>query len=353
MGVIKELNTTIKLRYDVFSAWVSNNPKPEAGEVCIVVIPTNSPQQPDYTVGLYPSDSGLTPYAIGLKVGDGQNYFNNLPWIQAIAGDVYNWAKQSSPPAASAISAVSGNTTVNVQAILDVLQTAIDELDAADIPVVYNSGDSDLQTAITGIEQSLGNIVAQGVDPSTLGTALAQLQEQLAGQTATIFVANQSGVTYKIDTLTQNGLNISATSSPLTVSDISGLIFNRQLNANNHAATMDDLTALRTDILASIPTAVRFRGVSSSALTDGGTEYPTINNIEITSVTEGDIFFYGDKEFIWDGSSWEQLGDETSGGVAASDLDDIAFNGEVRHLKQTDATILVFDCGNATNNLYD
>ena len=116
---------------------------------------------------------------------------------------------------------------------------------------------------------------------------------------------------------------------------------------------MDDLAALRTDILASIPTAVRFRGISSTIITDGGSQNPTINSIEITSITQGDIVFYGDKEFIWDGSSWEQLGDETSGGVSANDLDDIAFNGEVKHLKQTDDTILVFDCGDAISKLFD
>jgi len=39
-----------------------------------------------------------TPPAIGLKVGDGVHYFSELPWVQAVAADVYNWAKGTNKP---------------------------------------------------------------------------------------------------------------------------------------------------------------------------------------------------------------------------------------------------------------
>jgi len=227
-----------------------------------------------------------------------------------------------------------------------------------------------VQDAIDSITESIGGIVAANISPESLSSALNQLQEQLAGQTATVFSADQSGITYKIDTLTQNGLTITATSSPLTVSDISDLIFNRQYNqSTNKAATMGDLTALRTDILNSIPSAMRFRGISTTALTDGGTENPTIDDIEITSTTDGDIVLYNNKEFLWTGTAWELLGDEGSyaikGSITKADLvtalqteiDNkvsqnalaaIAFDGEVKNLQQTDETILIFNCGTST-----
>ena len=347
MGVIKELRTTIKLRYDILANWIAANPKPEQGEVCIAVIPTSSTQQPDYTVGLYPTESGLTPYAIGLKVGDGINYFNNLPWIQAIAGDVYSWAKQSTPPSANNIGVTYNNDSSNVQIAISALEAALANLHASDITVTYNNDDnSDIQTAISGIEDSLGNIVASGVDPATLGNALAQLQEQLAGQVATVFDSNQSGITYKVDTITQNGLNITTTSSPLVVSDISDLIFNKGYDSvSNKAATMSDLSDLETSIIGRIGTAMHFRGISSTAITNNGTEYPTINNAEITILAAGDVVIYGTKEFVWTGTSWAFLGDESGG----NNLAQIAYTGNVNNLLQTPGDYLILDCGSSTS----
>lgn len=79
----KVLNTRFQLKYDTLANWTKNNPILKAGEVGIATIPTGA------------SSSGLTPPAVGIKVGDGTNAFNSLNWIQAIAGDVPSWAKES------------------------------------------------------------------------------------------------------------------------------------------------------------------------------------------------------------------------------------------------------------------
>jgi len=39
-----------------------------------------------------------TPPAIGIKIGDGVHYFYELPWVQAVAADVFNWAKTATKP---------------------------------------------------------------------------------------------------------------------------------------------------------------------------------------------------------------------------------------------------------------
>jgi hypothetical protein len=76
------------------------------GEVAIAEVPSNT------------DNSGLTPPAIGIKVGDGTHLFSALPWIQAVAGDVYGWAKAATKPTYQAseitglstyIASVSGN----------------------------------------------------------------------------------------------------------------------------------------------------------------------------------------------------------------------------------------------------
>lgn len=79
----KVLNTRFQLKYDTLTNWLSANPVLLAGEVAVATIKTTE------------SNSGLTPPAIGIKVGDGTNTFSALNWIQAIAGDVPSWAKES------------------------------------------------------------------------------------------------------------------------------------------------------------------------------------------------------------------------------------------------------------------
>lgn len=66
--------------------------------------------------------------------------------------------------------------------------------------------------------------------------------------------------------------------------------------------------------------AVVFVGVSSTALTDGGTETPTVGGVQKTPAT-GQLFFYGTNEFIWGSDSkWHALGSlDTLGDLAYKD----------------------------------
>ena len=51
-----------------------------------------------------------------------------------------------------------------------------------------------------------------------------------------------------------------------------------------------------------------FLGQSTTAITDGGTQKPTIGGDEITPHA-GDIVVYSNGEFIWSGTTWIELGD--------------------------------------------
>ena len=63
--------------------------------------------------------------------------------------------------------------------------------------------------------------------------------------------------------------------------------------------------------------AVVFKGVSTTALTDGGNENPTVGGQVVTSKTTGDLYFVGNDEYIygadqkwhWLGNQLGQLGD--------------------------------------------
>ena len=68
-----EIKVTFQLRYDSFDNWSSNNTYLMDGEVAIASINNQE--------------------TVMIKVGPGN--FNNLPWISALAADVYDWAKKS------------------------------------------------------------------------------------------------------------------------------------------------------------------------------------------------------------------------------------------------------------------
>ena len=79
----KLLKTRIQLRYDSLENWASKNPELKKGEVAIAFLP--------------PKGNGDAPAAsasaVLMKVGPGA--FNALPWMSALAADVYEWAKKN------------------------------------------------------------------------------------------------------------------------------------------------------------------------------------------------------------------------------------------------------------------
>ncbi len=61
-----------------------------------------------------------------------------------------------------------------------------------------------------------------------------------------------------------------------------------------------------------LASAMKFLGTSSSPITDGSTaNIIAIGDTPIT-VTAGNVALYGSKEFVWNGSAWEELGNEGS-----------------------------------------
>ena len=122
----KILKTRIRLKYDEYADWTSNNPVLDPGEVAVTVIPTGA------------SVEQTTPPAIMFKVGDGTKNFNALPWASALAADVYAWAKKAAPEATdfSAVIAAARDGLIGADSVVktinslkgDVtLETTVDE----------------------------------------------------------------------------------------------------------------------------------------------------------------------------------------------------------------------------------
>lgn len=79
------LNVRINNKFDTYENWMKSTLVLGAGEIAVASIPSGD-------------DTGLTPPAIGVKIGDGSKTFSQLSWIQATAGDVYGWAKAATKP---------------------------------------------------------------------------------------------------------------------------------------------------------------------------------------------------------------------------------------------------------------
>lgn len=58
--------------------------------------------------------------------------------------------------------------------------------------------------------------------------------------------------------------------------------------------------------------AMHFLGISSTAITNNGTEKPTINSTQYNSINSGDVVIYGTLEYVWNGSKWCLLGQDGS-----------------------------------------
>ena len=86
------LNTRISMRYDSFDAWKSANPKLMRGEIAVVAVPAVVAPAVNEVAEV------VSPPAILFKVGDGDHSFNDLPYVNAPAADVHEWAKAAEKP---------------------------------------------------------------------------------------------------------------------------------------------------------------------------------------------------------------------------------------------------------------
>ena len=79
---------------------------------------------------------------------------------------------------------------------------------------------------------------------------------------------------------------------------------------NNGGAVTIANTMTAADL--GLSSAMHFIGISSTNITDGGDEAPTISNLDNYTPVNGDVVLYGDDEFVWANSIWRALGSSSS-----------------------------------------
>lgn len=90
-----------------------------------------------------------------------------------------------------------------------------------------------------------------------------------------------------------------------------------QLAINNTTYDLKDATA--RSAISALGTPILFLGISSTAITDGGSEKPTIDgSVYSKTINKGDIVTYKQAEFVWDGTKWVEFGDLSGLGSLAT-----------------------------------
>ena len=368
-------NVIFKLRKDTAATWATSDLVLLNGEVGI-----------SYNSNPTSGFNGGVP-TVGLKVGDGTHTFANLPWLTALAGDVYDWAKASTKPtyAANEITGLSTYIESNMtlwQIVSDntnhtfTLQkkpagastwtdvstitaanlglgsaayaatTDFDAAGAADA-VLGASTDAAGTATVHGVKNLVGTIpgtssattlvgyvdeqIADAIGIDVTDTAVAgQLVSAVSQTDGEISVSRRALVAADIpdistDKLTSGTLGVArGGTGASTLASGEALIGNGtgavQTKAIDTTVTEDSANLVTSgavhaaieDVLDTISSAMNFIGVATVAITDGSTADPVISGYDFSNAASGDFILYSGLEFVWDGSKWVQLGDESS-----------------------------------------
>ena len=81
--------------------------------------------------------------------------------------------------------------------------------------------------------------------------------------------------------------------------------------------TYDIVDAGARELISALEAYSDYIGVTTTALEDGSTTNPVTINGESVTAKKGNIVNYGSKEFIWNGSAWQEFGDLSALGDCA------------------------------------
>ena len=237
MATEKTLNTRIKLRYDLYSNWSTNNPKLLAGEVALAYIPTG--ENNSVTIG-GGAVNGTTPPQVLIKVGDGEHNYNDLKYVSALAADVLSYCKSETALTAfvnnlindagladnEAFTALAGRVTTaegeittlkgdekTAGSVAKAIKDAIDALDLADTYEAKGEA-AKVQTALNEYMNTNGGIVndiINGRTPVAKATGDGdgnEIKTTYATKSALEGVAELAGANSEAITAIKNGKEI-------------------------------------------------------------------------------------------------------------------------------------------------
>lgn len=386
------LNTRLQLKYDTYKNWTDNNPVPLKGELCIVEVPAStgaSTKEPailfkvgdgtkafntlDFTVG-YAADvydwakaqtkpeyqateiKNLDSYISG-KVQDTNTTYKivkvneysyklqskelNGEWADVVGGTITipKYDDTALSDRVDALEGLVGETAVATR-IANAIAALKTELIGTDSDIATSntikgakkyadSLNAAMDSRVDALEEAVGT---GGSVDSKITAAIGKLDKSdtaVDGQVVSavsetdgvITVSRRALVETDIPTLSQSKVNGLATS---LAGKQDTLVFNSAYDAStNKAATMADVTEAVGDLSG----AMHFEGVKESVP----------ENSE--GYSSGDVILVGNKEYVFDGETWHELGDESIYAVKGSIVNaDIAANAAIAQSKIANLT---------------
>lgn len=344
------LPTRLLLRYATYSQWMNSNVILKKGEAAIAIFADAG------------QETSLAP--IGMKVGDGQHYFYELPWIQGVAADVYSWAKQATKPTYTAeeiqnldtyIATHGGGSGEGGTSIAREYSLTVDNnhyylqyRDSSTDPWTTDTSQAIDLTTLSQIYQWIGATTLTDYD--SLGQRVGeQINYRLSQINYTDSVTNGEVVT----SVSQTNGRIAVTKSALSLTNLSGILpVNRGGTGITSVGNNEILIGNGTNLLSTrrvvsilgdddtIPTSSAVRSYvdhvtegsanamhligEANVLIDTGNNSavdPRIDGYDFRNVKRGDVILYDRKEFVWTGQRWRLFGDEGSYAVKGEIVD--------------------------------
>ena len=305
----KELNTRIRLKYDSLANWTANKSVVLLeGEIGLCAVPA-------ITTG-----TTTTAPTVLFKVGNGASTWEELSWGAGLAADVPSWAKAANAPKdTNTTYKLVKDTTDEHKFTLQSQEKGTSTWTIVSTITIPDNDHNDNQTIKVGdvafgvndVITLEGNGVAITGDKANKKITFKVEKTPEATKADTATTAEKVAKTLKFGSKSYNG----STEQTITATDINKdltLQINGTTKVTYNGSEADTFNITASDL--GLSKAMNFLGTSSTKITDHGVEEPTISNevIIVSKLNNGDVVLYNHLEFVWDGSKWEKLGDESS-----------------------------------------
>lgn len=279
-------NTRIKLKYDTLANWTAKETKVLLnGEIGLCYVPA-------VTTG-----TTTTAPTILFKVGDGKTIWSELPWGSGLAADVYDWAKAATKPSYDYSEIKNTPTmTVDTNTIYKLVQDSTDKHKFT------------LQSQEKGT--STWNNVSTITIPDDNNNQTIKVGTTTFGANDAVLLSGD-GVEITPDT-TNKKITFKVTKA--TSADKVANTLTLQIGGTTKA-TFDGSSAKTFNVTAAdlgLSSAMHFIGTATVAIAEDSTTDPKITGYTFADAQKGDVILYGHLEFVWDGTKWEKLGDDSS-----------------------------------------
>ena len=299
----KTFNTRIKLKYDTLANWTTNKTKVLLqGEVGLCYVPAVT------------NGTTTTAPTVLFKVGDGTTTWENLPWGSGLAADVYDWAKAAAKPSYDYSEIKNTPTmTVDTNTTYKLVQDGTDRhkftlqskeknnenwIPVSTITIPDNNNNQTITVGSTsfGTDDAVKLVAGDGITITPDST----------GKTITITASKVANATHADSATTATTANKVANALTLQI-------------GGTTKATFDGSSAKTFNVTAAdlgLNSAMHFIGSATVSIDDHSTTDPKITGYNFSKAQAGDVILCqsetGHFEFVWDGTKWEKLGDESS-----------------------------------------